>query len=198
MALLLLPFIMLAGCTRTLTLPALKPGSVILAFGDSLTYGTGAPQSMSYPDQLSAQIGFPVLNAGIPGERSAQGLARLPAVMDQSKPALLILCHGANDLLAGSDLAAARANVQAMIREAKSRGVPVLLIGVPKISSVLKEMPFYAELAQEEAVLYEGKILPSILARAELKSDLIHPNAAGYGQLASAITQVLKRSGAVH
>ena len=71
----------------------------ILAFGDSLTFGYGAAKEQSYPAQLSALINRPVINAGISGELSGQGLTRLEALLALHKPQLLLLCHGANDML---------------------------------------------------------------------------------------------------
>jgi len=122
----------LPGCGRGVPrLPALGADAVVLAFGDSLTYGTGADASSSYPAVLERMIGRKVASAGIPGEVSARGLARLPIVLDQVRPQLLILCHGGNDLLRSLDMAALAGNLRAMVRVARERGVPVLLVAVP-------------------------------------------------------------------
>lgn len=96
-------FSLLAGCTQKAKLPPLGGDGVLLAFGDSLTFGTGAGENESYPAMLEQLTGHKVLNYGVPGEISADGLARLPGVLEHEKPALLILCHGANDLLRHMD-----------------------------------------------------------------------------------------------
>ena len=75
-----------------------------------------------------------VVNAGVPGETSAQGLARLPGVLDEVKPKLLLLCHGGNDFLRRMDESQARANIRSMIALARDRGIAVVLLATPKPS----------------------------------------------------------------
>ena len=85
----------LSGCGAPVPkLPKLGPTDVVLAFGDSLTYGTGAGESESYPVVLSQLIGRQVVAAGFPGEVTAGGLERLPDVLDEVKPRILLLCIG--------------------------------------------------------------------------------------------------------
>jgi lysophospholipase L1-like esterase len=170
---------------------------VVLAFGDSLTFGTGASAGESYPAKLEGLIGRRVVNAGVPGEISADGLARLPEFLDRERPALLILCHGANDILRRLDLKETAANLRAMIRMAQERGVAVVLIGVPAFNLSLSPPSFYREVAEECRIPYEGTILPKILAKGSLKSDYVHPNAAGYQRLAESVARLLRKSGAI-
>ena len=178
-------------------LPPLPPDAVVLAFGDSLTYGTGATPETSYPAQLSSMIGRKVIASGVPGEVSAAGLARLPAVLDEVQPKLLILCHGGNDILRRLDERATAGNLRAMIKLAKSRGIEVVLVGVPKPGLFLSTASWYEDIAKETGLPYEPKALATILGDSELKADLTHPNARGYAKLAEAIAQLLKKAGAV-
>jgi acyl-CoA thioesterase-1 len=186
-----------AACSKTPQLPLLAADATILAFGDSLTFGTGAGEAESYPAVLSRLTGRKVINAGIPGEVSAVGLQRLPELLDRERPSLLILCHGGNDLIARRDHQLIADNLRAMIRTAGDRGVPVLLVAVPALGLTLKPPNLYEELAMEFRIPLEGKALVHILGKGSLKSDYIHPNAAGYRLLAEALAELLKKCGAL-
>lgn len=189
---------LIACSEKTPPLNKLSPDAVVVAFGDSLTYGTGARDHEAYPAQLSQLIQREVINEGIPGELSHDGLKRLPNVLEEHQPELLILCHGGNDLLRKKPPQSIAGNLSAMIKEAKKRGVQVVLVGVPEPALFLLEAaPFYANIAREENIPVEGKILPEIESDNSLKSDTIHPNAAGYAKFAGALAQLLKRAGAI-
>ena len=189
--------LLLSACSKTAQLPLLAADAVILAFGDSLTAGTGAGEAESYPAVLSRLTGRKVINAGVPGEFSAAGVQRLPGLLDQERPALLVLCHGGNDLLGRASHQVIADNLRAMIRMAGERGIPVLLIAVPSPDVLLKPPSLYEELAREGNIPVEAKALPHILGKGSLKSDHIHPNAAGYRILAEAVATLLKKSGAL-
>jgi len=186
-----------SGCGQQAKLQPLPPGAVVLSFGDSLTYGTGASEDESYPAQLAKLSGRRVLREGVPGEVSATGLARLPAVLDEHQPRLLLLCHGGNDILRRLPAAEAAANVRAMIRLAQSRGIDVVLIGTPDLGFTLSTAAFYAEIAKEFRIPYEGEVLSKILRDSSLKADQVHPNAQGYRLMAERVFALLKKSGAV-
>jgi len=194
----LLLTLLLAACSSdTPTLPHLAPDAVILTFGDSITYGTGASRDKSYPAQLARLTGRKVINAGVPGELSGEGLKRLPAALKRYHPQLLILCLGGNDILRSVSADRIRANLQAMLTTAKEQGVPAILLGVPKKSLFMHTAPLYEELAKQMHVPAELEILPKVLADRDLKSDPIHPNAAGYARIAQALDGLLKESGAL-
>jgi lysophospholipase L1-like esterase len=178
-------------------LARLAPDAVVLAFGDSLTAGVGANPGESYPARLEALIARRVLSSGVPGETSAAGLARLPAALDEAKPQLVILCEGGNDFLQKLDEAQAASNLRAMVRLAQSRGAQVVLIAVPKPGLLPSPADFYAVVAKELAVPNEETALKKILTDNSLKSDLVHPNAAGYARLAEAVATLLRKTGAV-
>ena len=189
--------LVIAACGERTHLERLPREAVVLAFGDSLTYGTGAAEAESYPAQLESLIGHRVVRAGVPGEVTAQALERLPAALDEHAPRLLLLCIGGNDFLRRLPSAQAERNVRAMIELARRRGVEVLLIGTPEPGLFPSPPGFYAAVAKELHVPYEGDVITQVLKDERLRSDPIHPNAAGYRIIAERVAATLKKSGAL-
>ena len=176
----------------------LPEDAVILAFGDSLTYGTGATKDHDYPYILTELTGREVINAGVPGEISREGRQRLPELLDEYEPDLLILIHGGNDFLRKIPTDQTQDNLKAMIAEAKQRNIPVVLIGVPDLGLILlHSAEIYSEIAEAEHIPIDPEILPDILSSNALKSDMVHPNDLGYQQLAQGIANLLKQQGAL-
>jgi lysophospholipase L1-like esterase len=189
--------LVLGGCGDAPKLSRLAPDAVVLAFGDSLTYGTGASEAESYPAQLERVIGRRVVREGVPGEVSAQALARLPSALEEHQPKLLVLCIGGNDFLRNLGQAGVAANVRRMIAMAKQKGSDVLLLGTPEKGLFVSPPKFYAQIAKELGIPYEGKVIGEILRDSDLKSDPIHPNARGYRLMAERVAELLKQSGAL-
>ena len=187
-----------SSCSEPPALTPLAQDAVILAFGDSLTYGTGADREHSYPAVLQSMIGRPVVNAGVPGEVSARGLQRLPGLLQRHQPALLILCHGGNDILRHMDRSAMKRNLRAMIKAAQSSGADVIMLSVPEFGVFMSPAAVYAELANEMQIPLLNDVMSEILGTTTLKSDPIHPNTAGYRKMAEEISSKLKLYGALN
>ncbi len=173
------------------------PNDVIVAFGDSLTYGIGANEAESYPAVLAQIINRTVVRAGVPGEVTSGGLARLESVIEEHRPALMIVGLGGNDMLRKLDEAEIKANLRQILQTIKGRGISVVLFGVPRPALITSAPEFYEELAKELGIPYEGKIVTDVLYQRELKADPIHPNARGYRKMAEAIADLLKKAGAI-
>ena len=189
--------LLLAGCKPAPQLTPLPPDAKVLAFGDSLTFGTGVRPEESYPAVLQALLNRQVVNAGVPGEISADGLKRLPIWLDETEPKLLILCHGANDLLRSLSEEKAADNVRAMVKMARERGIDVVLIAVPKFGLLRSPPTFYEAIAAEFNIPVEKSIIDEIVRKPSLKSDTVHPNAEGYRLLALAVLKRLQNAGAL-
>jgi lysophospholipase L1-like esterase len=187
----------LASCGKGPQVAPLPPDAVVLAFGDSITFGTGASPAESYPAQLAGLIGRKVVNAGVPGEISEDGLRRLPGALEENQPKLLILCHGGNDFLRKLGEPQVAVNVRAMIRLARQKNIDVMLIATPKPGLTISPPDFYAEIAREFAIPFNDDVLKAVLRDNALKSDLVHPNAQGYAEIAQATAKLLKKAGAL-
>jgi lysophospholipase L1-like esterase len=190
----------LAACgdPRQPHLPRIGPDDVVLAFGDSITHGVGAPSdSQSYPEVLGELIGRHVVRDGVPGEVTAQGLERLPESLDEYQPKLLLLCLGGNDMLRDLDPADTEANLREMIELARGRGVAVVLIAVPEPRLIGGVAQFYRRVAEDLGIPLEERVLLDVLKDRDYKSDPIHPNAEGYRRMAQALAELLREAGAI-
>jgi len=189
--------LLLAACSNGPTLPRLAPGDVIVAFGDSLTYGTGADTQAAYPAVLSALIDRTVINAGVPGETTSEAITRLPEVLAQHHPKLVLVCLGGNDMLRKVTVSTIEQNLRAIIRTVQASGAAVVLIGVPEPALFGGAPAFYATLAEELKLPYEGEVFNEVLRNPSLKSDPIHANAEGYRLVAQRLAELLKSSNAL-
>lgn len=198
-AFLILLLLVLAACEKPAPVfEKLSQDAVILAFGDSLTYGTGASKETNYPAILSTISSFQVINAGIPGEISHQGVKRLPALLDEYQPELLILIHGGNDMLRKIPQHQTIANLKQMISIAKQHNAQVVMLGVPKPSLFLmSSADLYQQVAEELKIPIDLETLAKILSSNNLKSDAIHPNDQGYKLMAENIYMLLTETGAL-
>ena len=195
--------LLLGACGREPTHPSLPPGTVVLAIGDSVTFGTGAAPGEDYPTQLASITGWDIRNGGIPGDTSAGLKARVDAALIETNPALVIVEIGGNDFLRRQPEAETKENVRAILKRIRQTAIPVVLVATPKFTplgaafGLLPDSPIYAELAEEENVPLVPDIFARVLADTNLKSDHIHPNAAGYRKLAEGIAAELVNFGFV-
>ena len=196
-ACLLLVLLLLPGCTGKPQLQPLPADSTVLAFGDSLTLGSGVEPHHSYPAVLAQLSEFEVVNAGVAGELSESGLERLPGLLQQYRPGLVILTHGGNDLLRGRDTEQTSANLAQMMALVADSGSQLLLVAVPRPGLFPESADFYAELARRYQVPLEPGIVAELEADSSAKSDRVHFNQAGYRRMAEAIYQLMVNRGAL-
>ena len=193
--------LVLLGCSESSTSVKLLPladSAVILAFGDSLTQGVGVNTiEDSYPSVLSKLINRTVINAGIPGEVSQQGLDRLPKLLNEINPDLVILCHGGNDLLRRLDKQQLKSNLDAMILAIKESGAQIVLVSVPEVSLMLRPPILYQELADKHGIVIQAEIMSELQRESELKTDQVHFNKQGYALLADSLFSLLQSAQAI-
>ena len=189
--------LLLAACDRAPTLPKLSSHDVIVAFGDSLTHGTGASIDSAYPAVLATLTGHTVINAGVPGDTTASALLRLPAVLTEHKPRLVLLCLGGNDMLHKQPAVQTENNLRLLVQTIRASGAEVVLIGVPEPKLFGGAPDFYTKLAKEMQLPLEDDIFNDVLKDNSLKSDPIHANAAGYRVVAERLNEFLREAGAL-
>lgn len=170
-------------------IPAIPAGSTVLVLGDSLSYGTGAEKDQDYPTLLAQHTGWNVINAGVPGDTSAQALARLPALLDEHQPALLMIELGGNDFLMKVPISQTTANLKSIIQMGQSKKITTLLVAIPDYQPVkaafggLSDHPLYETLSKETQTPLIEDVFSPVLSKNALKADYVHPNAEGYRQV---------------
>ena len=183
----------LAGCARDKkTAQPVPPGSTVLALGDSLTFGTGASAETCYATVLAGLTGWNVVNAGVSGDTSAQALARLPALLAEHQPKLVIVSIGGNDFLRKLPESDTRAHVHAICKQSLAAGAQVLLVAVPRatVAAALGQMTdhaLYAEVAKDLKIPLQREAWGEVLAQPDLRADAVHANARGYAQFARSV-----------
>jgi acyl-CoA thioesterase I len=181
--------------------PVMARTSQILAFGDSLTSGFGLSADQGFAARLEAKlrgdgIDVRVINAGVAGDTTAGGLARLDWALAE-KPDLVILELGANDALRGIDPPAVRANLDKMIGKIQASGAKLLLTGMRALANFGEDYQrdferIYPELAREHDVPLYPFFLEGVAMHAELNQpDGLHPNERGVGVLVDRIAPVV-------
>jgi acyl-CoA thioesterase I len=196
----------LAGCGKSATGmqgQRLTAGAKVLALGDSITQGVGAAPEAAYPAVLASLTGLNVVNGGVSGDVSAQALERLPSLLADHQPALVIVSVGGNDFLRRLPATDTEANIRRIVALSRQAGAQVLLVAVPQptfgaaVGAGLNDHPLYARLAGElQLPLHEGG-WARVLGDATLKSDQIHANAAGYRTFAEGLAATLRSSGLI-
>lgn len=180
---------------------ALPPGTKILALGDSLTAPHGVTPDEAWPALLAQRTGWVVINAGISGDTSAGALQRLPALLDEHAPALVLVTLGGNDMLRRLPQGQTVANLGQMLALVKERGAKAVLLATPKPSIAgavfnnLSAAEFYRQVAKEHQVPLIEDALPDVLSNTDLKADQLHPNVAGHALLSKKIFDALKGIG---
>jgi acyl-CoA thioesterase I len=191
----------LAACGRKQRLAAVPAGATVLALGDSITFGTGGSADASYPTVLAGLTGWKVVNAGVPGDTSAGALARLPDLLQQHAPQLVLVSIGGNDFLRRIAASETRANIRSICQQAAASGAQVVLIAIPEVSALaavarsLGDHPLYADIAKELKLPLHAGGWSRVLSDAALRSDPIHANDRGYAEFARGLAARLRELG---
>jgi acyl-CoA thioesterase-1 len=160
---------------------------VVLVLGDSLSAEYGIPRSTGWVHMLEEQLvreksPWTVFNASISGETSSGGLTRLPNLLSQKKPGIIVIELGANDALRGLAITQTEVNLRKLIQLSKKSGAKVLLCGIQIPSNygqtyTMQFKQLYPRLAQQERVELLPFFLEGVASKPELfQADRLHPN----------------------
>jgi acyl-CoA thioesterase-1 len=175
----------------------------IVALGDSLTAGLGIPAEDAYPAVLQRKLkesghAIEVINAGVSGDTSADGLRRAGWALE-GDVRLLILALGANDGLRGLPPPQLKDNLQGVIHRARQRAIPVLLVGMEAPPNYGEQYTaefrrVFQDLARENKLPFVPFLLEGIAGVEELnQSDGIHPTRAGAARIADHLWPVVEK-----
>jgi len=176
---------------------------VLLILGDSLSAGYGMDREQSWVNLLDIRLqesghSYRILNSSISGDTSQGGLSRIPRLLDQYQPEIVIIELGANDGLRGIDPSITRANITSMIQQSQEMGALVLLAGIrlpPNYGSAYLEKfeSIYSDLAIEFETLLVPFFMDGVALSPEfLQADNIHPNEKGQPVLLDNVWRVLE------
>jgi acyl-CoA thioesterase-1 len=184
----LLALLLLAACARDV--PKASRDGPIVAFGDSLVYGTGSSGG-GFVRMLEQRIGRPIENMGVPGDTTAEGLARLEEVLELD-PSVVILLLGGNDYLQQVPQDTTFGNLSTMIERLQADGAAVLLAGVR--GGLMRDnfAARFEELAKQHGTAYVHDVLDDTLGVDGYMADQVHPNDRGYEVIADRIQPVIE------
>lgn len=190
-----------AACGSKEKALALPPGSPVVALGDSLTAGPGVAAGEAWPDLLAERTGWEVVNAGVSGDTSGGALRRLPALLEEHQPVLVLVTLGGNDMLRRVPEQETVANLEKMLVMVKAHGAKPVLLATPRPSVAgavfqsLSAAEFYRRVAGGQQALLIEDAIADVLSDPQLKRDPLHPNAAGHAALSEKILAALKAAG---
>lgn len=198
--LLIVAIVLVTACAKTKE-EALPPGSRVLALGDSLTEGAGVTPPEAWPALLASRTGWVVINGGVSGDTSGGALRRLPALLEEHKPALVLVALGGNDMLRHIPQQETVANLESILTLIKAHGAKAVLLATPNPSLMgavfqnLSAADFYQRVADAQQVPLIKDAIADVISDPQLKGDPLHPNAAGHALLAEKIFDALKSIG---
>lgn len=163
----------------------------IVAFGDSLVAGVGATKGKDFVSVLSEKLRVPIRNMGVPGDTTAQGLARVKMVTAED-PGMVIILLGGNDYLQKIPREQTFENLRSIIAEVQKQGALVVLLGVR--GGIVRDV-FENEfelLAEETGSVYVSDVLGGLIGNMSYMSDAVHPNDAGYAYIAERVFEEME------
>lgn len=168
------------------------PGEVVVFFGDSITQGYGVRPEETFPSLVAKELGLSFVNAGVPGDTMADGLARMERDVLARRPRLTLVEFGGNDFLRRVPLPETLNSLDAMVKTLIAQGMMVVIL---EVNVGLMGDPYlagYRAVAKRYGAVLVEDVMKGILGDPDLKVDGIHPNARGHRLIALRVVRVLR------
>lgn len=168
------------------------PGDLVVFFGDSITQGYGVREDDSFPSLVARDLGITFVNAGVPGDTTAAGLARLDRDVLPRRPRLTVVEFGGNDFLRRVPVEQTLQNLDAIVSRLIAQGSMVVIL---EVNVGLMGDPYlkgYRAVAEQYGAVLVENVMRGILGNPDLKVDGIHPNGRGHRQIADRVVKVLR------
>ncbi|MBP7836171.1 MAG: hypothetical protein KA022_01685, partial [Candidatus Omnitrophica bacterium] len=166
-------------------------GRNIICFGDSVTFGYGVNTGEDYPTELAKLLKRPVINAGVDGDTSAEGLARLKNDVLDKEPYLVLVEFSGNDFIKKVPLDSTMGNIKEMVRQIQEAGAMTAIVDISAGFFMREYRLKLAELARQTGSIFVPAVLNGILTNPSMKSDFMHPNAHGYKIVAQRVQRAV-------
>jgi len=155
-------------------------GKNIICFGDSITFGYGVNPGEDYPSALKKMVSRPVINAGVDGDTSSDGLKRIKEDVLAKDPYIVLIEFTGNDFIKNVPVDLTIANIKEMVLRAQEKGAMVAIVDVSAGLFLLEYRLKLFKLAWETDAIFVPAVLTKIITSPNMKSDFMHPNATGY------------------
>jgi acyl-CoA thioesterase-1 len=181
-----------AGCTKKEIKNIDSSGKSIICFGDSITFGYGASPGEDYPAELARLLNRPVINSGVSGDTSCEGLLRFEKEVLEREPLLVLIEFGGNDFIKKIPKETTVDNTRRMIRMIQAKGGMAAIVDISAGMFLRDYRALYSRLAKEEGCIFVPAVLTRLITNPSMKSDFLHPNAAGYRIVAQRVEKVIR------
>jgi len=200
-ALLFAAIVLCTACDNKSTESELPAGSTVLALGDSLTEGAGVAREEAWPALLESRTDWIVINGGVSGATSEAALRRLPSLLKQHDPDMVLVTLGGNDMLRHVPQQTTITNLENILALIREHGAQAVLLATPQPSLTgavfqnLSAPDFYRELAEAQQIPLIEDAIADVISDPRLKGDPLHPNAEGHVLLSEKIFEALQTIG---
>ena len=177
----------ITGCAQRQIKNLDSKGKTIVCFGDSITFGYGVSPGEDYPSQLRKLVGPQVINSGVDGDTSVMALGRLEPDVFAKDPFLVIVEFTGNDFIKKIPMQETEKNISEVVDRIQARGIMVAIADVSAGFFLRDYRVMLDNLARKKGAIFIPGLLNGIITTPSLKSDFIHPNAAGYKLVAQRV-----------